>query len=154
MSILPSVITNLHYSHEFRTFCETRNIPYCHRYYDNKNPSDGLFELTNLNINETLRYMESTSKFSTLSQYSSKVVNHSLINMITMLVLLVISCFIISVVNNEIREADYGNTTPSDFVLMISEVPKNFMDIKHLKEILTVVSDIYINIRMISPQTN
>lgn len=104
---------------------------------------DWLFVMSYQSVNMTLTIMRNATfnKTNIINEYTDSVVDYSLINLIAMLTLLVINFFFIVNLHNLIKEADYGQITPSDFTVMIRKVEKDFKNLDHLvKEYIQVVS--------------
>jgi hypothetical protein len=60
-------------------------------------------------------------------------VDYNLINFIAMIVLLLINLFFINLIRSLSNEVDMLEETPSDYTLMISDIPRNIENSQDLK---------------------
>lgn len=138
MAAIPSAYISQDYSNTLFTFCADNFDKHelC-IYYVNRQTAtvaDWLFQLSYQNavIFETIAYNISDEFDNVLDSYKTIIFDYNLLNFITMIALYLINIFMVMSLNYLVKEADFGQITPSDFTLMISNVNGNFKDTDEL----------------------
>jgi hypothetical protein len=138
MAAIPSAYISQTYSDTLFSFCAGNEVKYdiCKYYVSKKSATfaDWLYQLSYQNAHNYKRiaYEISNQFYSDLDSYPSMIYDYNLLNFITMLALFFINIFIMMSLKYLVKEADYGQITPSDFTLMISNVNGNFKDTEEL----------------------
>ena len=134
LAAIPSAYFSQNYSNELFTFCAKNYESYklCNYYYSklDANFADWLYQLSfeNAKNYKLMAYSVSSDLNLILNSYPSVIYDYNLINLITMVTLFIINMCVILSIGYLVREADYGQITPSDFTLMISNVDTDFKD--------------------------
>ena len=137
MAAVPSAYISYDYSDTMFTYCGDNysNFEVC-EFYNNTNQTfaDGLFRIGYQNAENYRKivYNISASMNETLSGSSSVIYDYNLINFITMITLILVNVFVIMSLGHLLDEVDFGQITPSDFTVMISNVRKDFKDTEEL----------------------
>jgi hypothetical protein len=135
MTAIPTVIISRNYANELFAFCNVTgaSLSECGRYSANQtnNYTDWLYQMSYDNINF---YHNLSAKvigqvnITEANRFDDLLVNYNFINFLAMMALFAINFIIIMIMNTIIKEADYGNITPSDFTLMVSNIEKEKYD--------------------------
>jgi hypothetical protein len=137
MSAIPTLIISKFYANELIDFCSRNknSSSYCGRFHQSQtfNQSDWLYQMSYESINKTLLIIQNTTTNTSIINDDYYVINYSFINFLTCLTLLIVNSLALILLKNMIDEADLINVTPSDYALMICNVPK-FNNLLELSE--------------------
>jgi hypothetical protein len=145
MSAIPTLIISKFYANDLIDYCLRNNnsISFCGRYLpsQNFNQSDWLYQMSYESINKTLWIIKNTTTNNSTYNEDYYVINYSFINFLTCLTLLIVNSLALIILKNMIEEADLMNVTPSDYALMICNVPKfnNLLELN--QDILAIVNN-------------
>ena len=144
MSVIPTVYISKNYSNQLINYCMSRNITGCEDYYGNmtNNQTEWLYQMSYINVNQTTfmikKYIIKNNFLNDIKLTS--VPDYNFINFLTMVCLFITNCFFLIIINNKVKEADYGQITPSDFTLMIRNIGNDFSSYEELqKKVLEIV---------------
>ena len=118
------MVTSNWYYKELVTYCNQLNITDvdCHNYYNN----------TSVEWLYSFSY-ENSLHYRNLSNVKTIIIDYTFLILVNMILLLITNATYITVVYNKIIEIDYYNVTPSDYTLLISDIPKEYKSLKEIE---------------------
>jgi hypothetical protein len=140
MISIPQMKSAKGYHSELSIYCTNNTAAdVCKSIYNSEqqHSNEWLFSLSYVNMAAYKKVINDTTKFNDY-YIEEAAVDYSLINSITIIVLLVANFIAITDVYNAIQELDYSMITPSDYALMISNVP-TFGTKDEYRDYLTIV---------------
>jgi hypothetical protein len=135
MTCIPELILNYRYSQEIKNYCAIYpDNPVCIKYNQN---NDSTSWLSTMSYENQIYYIGQLHSKSGVNGVTAEklVVDFSLLNCLSMLVLFLANLITIFNVSTIVLEIDFLLTTPSDFTHMVSNLPKDLTKTE-LKQIL------------------
>ncbi len=144
MSAVPFVVISQGYSNSLLTFCaKNKDVKTCAIYQSSEttNLADWLYQMSYEN---GYYYEQVTKEMSadfqkTVASYPRWTVDYNLVNFLTMIALLLVNIFFIILLRMLVKEADFGQITPSDFTLMIDGITNFYAGVEDLKDKVMIV---------------
>lgn len=138
MAAIPTILISKKYATDISTYCAGINYTLSNCSGLNSNSTDSFDWVYQMSYQNVYTY-RMLLKEAGLSPYET-VPDYNLINFLTIMALFAANLFFVNLVKNLAAESDYEEITPSDYTLMVSNIPKNFKDVDELKnEILEIV---------------
>jgi hypothetical protein len=125
MVCIPEIIINYRHSQEVNSFCKKNVLNAVCQWYSevtNGNPT-WLFVMSYESMHFYKNILKTILLDDTLAE--KLIINYSMLNCLAMIVIFVANVIGIFNISNMVLEIDFQLTTPSDFTLMISNLPKD-----------------------------
>lgn len=140
MSAIPFMLISKGYSNEVFLYCSKYQLDIAQCNWFNaseKNMSDWMVQIS---YEPVSHFRSLTGRMDNGQEHLNQIVDYQLINFMTWVVLIFINCIMINNVRTLSNEADISAVTPSDYTLMVSNIPNEFKDLDELNsEILETV---------------